>query len=89
MVSEFIPANILSFDLQLEKILDFVSKHHHILVSNELLSLNRSVSYVTFSNKEIFEYLSAKLSDGNYAYYNRRANGLIKKYNEVLIKLGQ
>jgi hypothetical protein len=79
----------MNFDLNLEKLLDFVNKHHHILVSNELLSLNRSVSYITFSNKEIFEYLSAKFNDGNYAYYNRRANGLIKKYNEILTKLGQ
>lgn len=88
-MSEYIPNNILNFDFNLENLLEFVNKHHHILVSNELLSLNRSVSYVTFSNKEIFEFLSAKLNDGNYAYNCKRANGLIKKYSEILNKLGQ
>jgi len=79
----------MNFEFNLEKLLDFVSKHHHILVSNELLALNRSVSYITFSNKEIFEFLGTKLSDGNYAFFIRKANCLMKKYNEALNRLGQ
>ena len=67
--------------------IDFATKHNHILVSNELLSLNRSISYVTFTTKEIFEFLSTKLNDGNYAYYIRRANVLLKKYNDIFKKL--
>ena len=86
-MSEYIPANILNFEMNIEKLVDFATKHHHIMVSNELLSLNRSISYVTFSTKEIYEFLSAKLNDGNYAYFNRRASALLKKYNEVLKKL--
>jgi len=73
----------------LERVINFVNNHHHILVSNELLSLNRSISYVTFATKEIYEFLSSKLNDGKFAYYSRRAHIIVKKYNELFNKLSQ
>jgi len=88
-ISEFIPSNILNFDFNLENIIDFVKNHHHILVSNDILSLNRSISYITFSNKEIFDYLTAKLSDGKYANNCRKVKILLKKHNDLLTKLSQ
>lgn len=67
--------------------MDFVVKKPHILQSNEFISINRSISYVTFSIKEIYEYLSIKLPDGTYAAVVRSAFSQLNKSSEILSKL--
>jgi len=51
------------------------------------LSISRSISYLTFSAKEIVDYLSIKVADGNYAYSIKSASNKLKKSTEILEKL--
>lgn len=69
------------------KIIEYVNKRLHILNSNEYLPINRTLSYVTFCSKEIFEYLSIKLPDGKYANTVRSAFAQVNKSSEILSKL--
>ncbi len=73
--------------MDVEKISSFITQNHHVLVSSELLSFNRSMSYISFSVKDVHEYITAKLTDGKMAFYHRRANYLVNKYHELLKKL--
>ena len=72
---------------QFNKIIEFANKRPYILVSSEYLQINRVLSYITFSSKEIFEYLSIKLPDGTYAHSVRIAFTQLNKCSEILSKL--
>jgi hypothetical protein len=52
--------------------------------SGDYLSSNRLFSYCTFIIKDIYEYITAYLSDGTNAIVVRRAPVLLKKYEEEL-----
>ncbi len=54
-------------DISEEQYNSLVTIHHtnpKILNSSDFLKLNRSVSYMTFIIKELFDYCTAKTSDG-------------------------
>ena len=56
---------------QIEAMIKIIEENQKLLVSSELLKLNKVVSYTTFILKEIYEYQTAKLPDGEYIYMIR------------------
>jgi hypothetical protein len=64
--------------------IDLVINHPKVLVSSELLKLHRSVSYMTFILKEIYEYTIAKAQDGTPLYTLRNAKNDLITLNEKL-----
>ena len=73
--------------VSLSDLIKFVEANSYILSSKDLLDSNRSISYISFSLKEIYEYLTMKLSDGVFAFNVRNTNIMNKKYTELLEKL--
>jgi hypothetical protein len=57
---------------------ELVKDHPKILSSGDLLKLSRSVSYMTFILKEIYEYTTAKLGDETPIF------GIRKSYNDLV-----
>ncbi len=51
-------------DDQYDSLMDIFSEHPRILNSSDFLKINRSVSYMTFIIKELFDYYTAKTTDG-------------------------
>lgn len=76
----------MEIDFDLLKIMDFVKERPYLFNSGEFITKNRLLSYCTFMIKDIYEYISAKLSDGNHAIYVRKAPLLKKRYEEEMNK---
>lgn len=45
---------------QIQKLSNLVAESPKIFSSNDLMKLNRSISYTTFTLKEIYDYFTAK-----------------------------
>jgi hypothetical protein len=68
---------------RLKKIIELVKKCPKIISSSDILKINRTLSYVTFVLKEIYEYATTKTVDGIYVSQLRllknEINGLNRK----------
>lgn len=77
------PGNLNVFtQSQHESLLKLQQDNPKLLNSSDLLKMSRSVSYMTFILKEVFDYLNMKTSDGTFIYMIRTArktNPLIKE----------
>jgi hypothetical protein len=75
--------NAIFTDSQLQKIITHVQNHPKILSSSDYLKINRSISYMTFIMKEIYEYCTQKY-DGIYLNSLRRTKLDVKNLKTVL-----
>jgi hypothetical protein len=66
---------------RLDKIISLVKCCPKILSSSDCLKINRSVSYITFILREIYEYATAKTVDGVYVIQLRKAKNEINEMN--------
>lgn len=55
-------------DKNFNSIFFFIKEHPDVINPTVLLSKNRTCSYMSFLLKEIYEYYSAKATDGFYLY---------------------
>ena len=69
---------------QIEAMIKMVDGNPKLLVSSELLKLNKVVSYASFILKEIYEFQTSKSPDGEYLYLIRDVK---KNYTEILQKI--
>jgi len=67
---------------QIESMIKLVEENQKLLVSSELLKLNKVVSYTSFILKEIYEYQTAKFPDGEYIYIIKEE----KKNQKILLQ---
>ncbi len=74
------PKNAEFSELQFEKMCNIVKENPKILSPPDLLKINRSVSYMTFILKEIYESVSLKTPEGESVFHIRK---LYKKVNEI------
>jgi len=72
---------------QHEKLVKLQTENPKLLNSSDLLKLSRSVSYMTFIFKEVFDYLNMKISDGTHAYIVRTARKTTPELKEKLERL--
>jgi hypothetical protein len=72
-------------DLKYGKLLEIFQKNPNVLASHYLIKHNRSVSYMTFFLKEIFDYFSLKTSDGMLVYKLRNIQNLINKLAKKIL----
>lgn len=72
---------------QIESMIKLVEENPKLLVSSELLKLNKVVSYLSFILKEIYEYQTSKTPDGEYIYIikeeKRNQMELLQKIEEL------
>lgn len=80
-------------DKNFEIIHDFIKNNPEVTKSTDLLRKNRTCSYMSFLVKEIYDYYSAKTSDGFYIYklrnlYNQNLElkEALEIENQILIK---
>lgn len=66
--------NVSITEDQYNKLISIQQKNPKILNSSDFLKLNRSVSYMTFIIKELFDYITAKTSDGLPIYQLKEAS---------------
>lgn len=71
-----------NFDL----IHSFIKEFPDVIKSTDLLRKNRTCSYMSFLVKEIYDYYSAKATDGFYIYKLRNLYSQTKKLKESLEK---
>ena len=72
---------------QYERLVKILADYPKLLNSSELLKLSRSVSYMTFILKEVFDYLNLKASDGTHVYLIRTARKTSMELKEKCDKL--
>lgn len=71
----------------IESFMNYIKSHPNILDRSIILSINQSISYMTFILNEIHSYLSMQTADGVY-YYTIRAKYEENTYlNETISKL--
>lgn len=87
MFLNYISKNTNITTKQFEQITELIKERPKILSSADLLKINRSMSYMTFILKEIYEYITAKLSDGTALFSLREAKREINELNERINKL--
>jgi hypothetical protein len=72
---------------QFKRIIEFMSIHPHVIDSKSYINISRNLTSMTFSAKEIYEYLKLKLPDETYAYSVKIAFNQLNKCSEILSKL--
>jgi hypothetical protein len=72
-------------DEKYQKLLQIFQKNPNVLASHYLIKQNRSVSYMTFFLKEIFDYFSLKTSDGMLVYKLRNIQNVINKLTQKIM----
>ena len=70
-----------------DNLVNFVTIHPHVISSQDYINSHRTISYLTFSTKEIYDYLTTKLSNGLYTHHLRMAFSSLNKCSEILSKL--
>jgi hypothetical protein len=60
-----------------------IENNPRLLVPNDLLKVNKCVSYMAFMLKEIYEFATMKTADSTFIYVIRENKS---KYNELLEK---
>lgn len=73
--------------VQLKKITNFIKEYPKILISSELLKINRCVSYMTFMVKEILEYALPKTAEGELVASIRYSKTILNELNEKVVRL--
>ena len=71
-------------DEQYNKLIQIYSYNPRVLNSSDFLKINRSVSYMTFIIKELFDYYTAKTTDGIPLYKLKK---IVKKMEELKEKV--
>lgn len=80
-----IPSSLSVFtQFQYEKLIKLLSDNPKLLNSSELLKLSRSVSYMTFILKDIFDFVNMKTPDGTLVYLVRTSR---KTQNDLIGKI--
>jgi hypothetical protein len=81
-----ISKNIHFSEKQLDNIIDHVQRFPKILSSSDYLKINRSVSYMTFFLKEVYDYCTTKIN-GTFASVLRKIKEEIDYVTNILNKL--
>lgn len=84
LILNYICNNLSVDEIQYIKLMEIFNKHPKILNSAELLKLNRSVSYMTFIIKEIYEYLTYKTQEGIPIYKIKQTTEKISNLEKLL-----
>lgn len=71
---------------QFNKIKDFIQSHPTCLNSVNLIKINKAMSYITFTLKDLYDYLQMKTEDGTYIIWIRELKQI---YQENVFKLGR
>jgi hypothetical protein len=83
----YVTSKIVIDDEKYDKLLGIIQTHPNVLASHFLMKQNRSVSYMTFFLKEIFDYFSLKTSDGMLAFKIRNIhNEIYRLTHRILIE---
>lgn len=72
---------------QYNALIDIQQRNPRILNSSDFLKLNRSVSYMTFIIKELFDYCTAKTTDGIPIFKLKEVSNKIKGLKEDAEKM--
>lgn len=72
-------------DVKYSKLLEIIQNNPNVLASHFLMKQNRSVSYMTFFLKEIFDYFSLKTSDGMLVYKIRNIHDEINRLTQRIL----
>jgi hypothetical protein len=72
-------------DVKYGKLLDIIQTNPNVLASHYLIKQNRSVSYMTFFLKEIFDYFSLKTSDGMLVYKLRNIQNEVQMLTQRIL----
>ncbi len=72
-------------DAKYGKLLDIIQTNPNVLASHFLIKQNRSVSYMTFFLKEIFDYFSLKTSDGMLVYKLRNIRNEVQMLTQRIL----
>lgn len=80
----YISKNTDFTDKQYEEMIKIIHENPKILSSSDLLKLSRSVSYMTFILKELYEFSSQKTNDGTSLFSLRKAKKELNGLNEKL-----
>ncbi len=72
---------------QYDSMCDLIKEHPNLLSPTDLLKMNRCLSYMSFFLKEIYDYSSAKLSDGTPAFKIRNIKSEINRLREKIFML--
>ena len=78
-----ISKNINYSEKQLENIIEHVHRFPKILSSSDYLKINRSVSYMTFFLKEVYDYCSMKIN-GTYVIELRKIKHKLDNYKNLI-----
>jgi hypothetical protein len=74
-------------EARFENISNIIKNNPKILSSPDLLKINRSMSYMTFILREIYDYYSQKTPDGVHLFTIRNFKNEIQSLSEKLNKL--
>jgi len=78
---------VISYD-QYQKIITLIKSYpKSSWTSKEISKINKSLSYIYYSLKEIFEYLNAKGPDGTNLTLVRNAEIELAKYKQKLLDI--
>lgn len=66
-----------------------IEENPKMLVPNDLLKINKSVSYMAFMLKEIYEFSMSKTADGTPIYLIKDAKVRLTALKEKLAKISE
>lgn len=83
----YITHNLKISQQQYDAMCDLIKEHPNLLSPTDLLKMNRCLSYMSFFLKEIYDYSSAKLSDGTPAFKIKNMKSEITQLREKIFML--
>jgi hypothetical protein len=79
--------NLLLTNDQFSKLIKIIENNKNILVSSNIIKINKTMSYVTFIMKEIYDYVNMKTSDGTLIMNLKKQKLELEKLKEKINKL--